>query len=67
MLIYSDEPNDSTFQQSHQVDKNTPSSIECRAYIQNKSSNASMAFHIKPVGEETNEEAQKLIYIVASA
>ena len=66
MLIYSDEPNDSTFQQSHQVD-NPPPLIECRAYIQNKSSNASMAFHIKPVGEETNEEAQKLIYIVASA
>ena len=65
MLIYSDEPNDSTFQQSHQVD--TPPLIECRAYIQNKSSNASMAFHIKPVGEETNEEAHKLIYIVASA
>ena len=49
MLLYSDKPNDSTFQQGHQVDKNTPSLTECRACVQDKPINAPMAIHIKLV------------------
>jgi|GEM_PF-1979906 hypothetical protein len=51
MLIYSDEPNDSTFQQGHQVDKNTPplAAFPSRAGLLVKSAIAPMAIHIKLV------------------
>ena len=63
MLLYSDKPNDSTFQQGHQVDKNTPpSSIECRACVQDKSISAPMAIHIKLVMAKRTKRRNHYLY-----